>query len=181
MDRAFALSGLDKKPNLGHKPHFPLKLVFNPYQLFIFPCLPNSQYQSWWTAIKKKKGNFDERAFTQQKFCYQSPPTVSTKIWAPAELPPWHMHIHMCIQYTQMYIYPCRFCKKLVLNSSRGWRAGTLINSYLLHCWKVEFAECLVWSLPPSSWRCRVCRNVKGKKKKAGYSQGCNWPAVSGS
>lgn len=160
---AFALSGLAKKPNLGHNTHAPLKVLCNPYHSSFHVLEIPSTKAGAHPLKKKKKSHFDELAFTQQKFCYQNPPAISTKIWVPAELPPWHTCIHMCVQ---MYINPCRFHKKLVLNSSFGWREGTLIDSYLPHCWKVEFAECLVWSLPPSTWRCRVCRNMKGKKKK---------------
>lgn len=74
-----------------------------------------------------------------------------------------HAHrVHTDVYY--IYIYLCSFHKKLVLNSSHGWRAGMLMNSHLPHFWKVELTECPV-SLPPSSWRCRVCRNAKGRKK----------------
>lgn len=60
VDLASVLSGLAKKPNVEHKTHFPLKVLFNPYHLLLFPCLPNSQQQDWWSCIKK---TFLKRAF----------------------------------------------------------------------------------------------------------------------
>lgn len=169
------LSGSAKNPILDWK-HISLQ---KPYCLL--PTLPLPLSYKFpvpklvsFHKKREKKGHFSVLEFTQEKY----PPTISAKLWAPAELPHGHTHVHTRIQCTQMGGYPCGIHEKLVLISSRGCRAGTLIHSYSQHCWKVEFTECPVWSLPPFPEDAEYVE--MWREKKAGYSRRCNWPAVPG-
>lgn len=113
VDLASVLSGLAKKPNVEHKTHFPLKVLFNPYHLLLFPCLPNSQQQDWWSCTKK---TFLKRAFWwtgvdprrillpkfSNHFCQNlSSCRAATLVYA---CPHVHMHIE-CTQMCIIYIY----------------------------------------------------------------------------